>query len=116
MIGLRYILAASLATALTGCGVGYIPAKVDVSAENVTVVPLTNDSVQAANQNAYVPKKIPDAFFQNAGSPSAMRGAGAAPPPSPGQLPSTIGLYVCICIYVCIYIYIYMYIYVYIEI
>ena len=82
MIGLRYILAASLATALTGCGVGYIPAKVDVSAENVNVVPLTNDSVQAANQNAYVPKKISDAFFQNAGSPSAMRGAGAAPPPS----------------------------------
>jgi hypothetical protein len=56
MFGLRYILAASLATALTGCGVGYIPAKVDVSADNVTVVPLTNYSVQTANQNAYVPK------------------------------------------------------------
>jgi polysaccharide export outer membrane protein len=82
MIGLRFIYAASVALALTGCGVGYIPAKVDVSADNVTVVPLTNDSVQAANQNAYVPKQIPDAFFQNAGSPSAFRGAGPAPLPS----------------------------------
>ena len=82
MIGLRYVFAASLALASTGCGVGYIPAMVDASADNVTVVPLTNDSVQAANQNAYVPKPIPDAFFQSAGNSSTLRGTEAPPLPS----------------------------------
>lgn len=82
MISLRYVLATSLALALTGCGSGYISPKIDASADNVRVIAVTHDSIQVANQDAYTPKPIPNAFFQNAGNASALRGTGAAPLPS----------------------------------
>lgn len=65
---------------VTGCGVAYVPPKVDVNADNVEVVPLTMAEVARANTSPYVPRELPAVFFQNAGAGSGLRGIGALPP------------------------------------
>ena len=82
MIGRRWISAIFLVSGLAGCGSGYISSNINPEADNVRVIGLTSDSVQIANQNAYTPKPIPDAFLQNAGNASTLRGTATAPLPS----------------------------------
>ena len=85
-----------LCLALAGCGTAYVSSDVKegvVAGTKVRVLPVTPESVLVANRSTYRPKDIPAAFYQNAGSGgTALRGAGAAPPPTtdrvsrPGQL------------------------------
>ncbi|EBA13986.1 polysaccharide biosynthesis/export family protein [Roseobacter sp. CCS2] len=67
---------------LSACGAAYISPQVKADDGKVRIVPLTSESVLIANRDTRTPDQIPDVFFRTAGSPSAMRGAGAAPPPS----------------------------------
>lgn len=79
---LRWTLALIAALALSGCGAAYISPQVTAVDGKIRIVPLTADSVLVANRDKRAPQQIPQAFFQNAGGPSAIRGAGVAPPPS----------------------------------
>ncbi len=92
MMARRLVFAGFLAFGLTGCGTGYISSDINFKSDNVHVIGLTHESVEIANQNAYIPKPIPDAFFQNAGSASTLRGIGTAPLPSitQQQRPTTL--------------------------
>ncbi|PJI84390.1 polysaccharide export outer membrane protein [Yoonia maricola] len=67
---------------LGACGTAYVSPQVTAEDGKVRIVPLTAETVVEANSDRRTPQDIPDAFFQNAGSPSAVRGAGAAPLPS----------------------------------
>jgi polysaccharide biosynthesis/export protein len=80
-IMLNRIFAGLLLTSLTGCGAAYISPSVKDAGDNVQIVALTAESVQIANQSAYTARMIPAVFFQNAGAPTAGRGAGVAPKP-----------------------------------
>ncbi|PID35306.1 MAG: sugar transporter [Rhodobacterales bacterium] len=53
--------------------------KVEESGDQVEVVRLTSQTVAAANASSYVPRKLPAAFFSNAGAGGGMRGIGAMP-------------------------------------
>jgi len=66
---------------LTGCGAAYISPSVSdrASGMEVRVITLTPESVLVANRSSYRPKKLPAAFFQNAGAGGAVKGAGAIP-------------------------------------
>ena len=77
----KLVAIVGLAT-LSSCGVAYISPKVSDADGKVRVIPLTPQSVLAANRATYRPKQIPAVFFQAAGSGSDLRGAGAVPPPS----------------------------------
>tara|TARA_R110002012_G_scaffold47399_1_gene124202 strand:- start:7904 stop:9256 length:1353 start_codon:yes stop_codon:yes gene_type:complete len=77
----KLVAIVGLAT-LSSCGVAYISPKVSEADGKVRVMPLTSQSVLAANRATYRPKQIPAVFFQGAGSGSGLRGAGATPPPS----------------------------------
>ncbi|MFA8441957.1 polysaccharide biosynthesis/export family protein [Yoonia sp.] len=79
---LRWALVAFAALFLSACGAAYISPQVTEASGKLRIVPLTAETVLVANRDTRTPQNIPDAFFQNAGSPSALRGAGAAPPPS----------------------------------
>ncbi len=79
---LRWALVAFAALFLSACGAAYISPQVTEASGKVRIVPLTTETVLVANRDTRTPQNIPEAFFQNAGSPSALRGAGAAPPPS----------------------------------
>ena len=78
----RWFLGLFAALSMSACGAAYISPQVTAADGKVRIVPLTPETVLVANQDTRSPQTIPDAFFQNAGSPSAFRGAGAAPPPS----------------------------------
>lgn len=67
---------------LCACGTAYISPQVPEADDKVRIVPLTPESVLMANRDIRAPSQIPSAFYQNAGSPSAPRGAGAPPPAS----------------------------------
>lgn len=79
--------------ALTGCGVIYnaphVSSGMDATGIKVRVLPMTPDSVLAANRAPYTPKALPAAFFASAGGASGMKGAGALPDPAllPQQRP-----------------------------
>ncbi|WP_411890132.1 SLBB domain-containing protein [Yoonia sp. SDW83-1] len=79
---LKWFFAVVAAASLNACGVAYISPQVSTQTENVRVIPVTSETVLAANRSNYVPRQIPDAFFRNAGDGSGLRGPGAAPPPS----------------------------------
>jgi polysaccharide export outer membrane protein len=89
----RLIAIAGLA-ALTSCGSAYISPKVTDADGKVRIVKLDGQSVLAANRSSYNPKQLPAVFFQNAGGPSAGRGAGAVPAPtaSPETRPASLAL------------------------
>ncbi|MEJ8562003.1 polysaccharide biosynthesis/export family protein [Yoonia sp. GPGPB17] len=78
----RWCLGILTVVTLSACGTAYISPQVTAADGKVRIVPLTAESVLVANRDIRTPEQIPDAFFQTAGSPSALRGAGAAPPPS----------------------------------
>ncbi|WP_078059063.1 polysaccharide biosynthesis/export family protein [Tropicimonas marinistellae] len=83
----RLLVAASVASslALTGCGVVYTSPQVSEGTFNgakVRVVPLTAETVLAANQTPYQPSSLPAVFGQTAGGGSGLRGAGALPDPA----------------------------------
>ena len=77
----KRLIAASTLILLSGCGVGYVSPKVTDSGSKVRIVPLTSETVLAANKSTYVPKQLPAVFFQTAGGPGGMRGAGPTPSP-----------------------------------
>nr|WP_311135478.1 polysaccharide biosynthesis/export family protein [Yoonia maricola] len=80
---IRYWFLGGFAAAMLGaCGTAYVSPQVTAEDGKVRIVPLTAETVVEANSDRRTPQDIPDAFFQNAGSPSAVRGAGAAPLPS----------------------------------
>lgn len=68
--------------ALAGCGIAYIPSQVSQSDTKVRVVPVTAETVLAANQSSYTPRALPAAFTQSVAAPPAGRGAGALPDPT----------------------------------
>lgn len=68
--------------ALSGCGFAYISSDVSQTDAKVRVVPLTAESVLAANQSPYLPRTLPAAFTQMTGNPSLGRGAAALPEPT----------------------------------
>ncbi|MBZ8117568.1 polysaccharide biosynthesis/export family protein [Roseovarius sp. LXJ103] len=68
--------------ALSGCGAVYISPKVTEAEGAVRVVPLTAQSVRAANSSTYQPKTLPAAFRATAGGGAAASAANAAPAPS----------------------------------
>ena len=87
-----WLLSVIMGTALQACGVAYISPRVSAADDNVRVVPLTAETVLAANRHTYEPRPLPDAFFNTAGTGSGPRGPGAAPPPSLSepQRPATL--------------------------
>ena len=72
---------------LAGCGAVYIAPQVTAADANVRIVPLTADSVAAANMTPYVPRALPAAFFASAGAGGVPRGAGGLPEPSLADRP-----------------------------
>lgn len=64
---------------LAGCGTAYVSPDVLRTDENISVIKLTSESVRLANQDIYTPRQIPDAFFQNAGSPDTKRSTEVPP-------------------------------------
>ncbi len=91
---LRTLAAAVLAGSLIGCGAAYIPSKVSEAEGKVRIVPLTPQTVLAANRSTYQAKQLPAVFFQNAGGASGARGAGALPAPTldPQSRPDALAL------------------------
>lgn len=77
-----YLGIALLSTALVtaGCGITYHSPSVKEAAAGVAVreIPLTAQTVLAANQSAYTPKTLPAAFYQTAGGGS-LRFGGTLP-------------------------------------
>lgn len=68
---------------LSACGAAYISPSISEQADGkVRVLPLTSETVLAANQSQYRPKTLPAVFFQNAGGAGAVRGAGPTPEPA----------------------------------
>jgi polysaccharide export outer membrane protein len=93
----RLLIAASAATllAFAGCGVIYTSPNVragNVDGAKVRVVPMTAETVIAANQSPFRPASLPAAFGQTSGTPGAMRGTGAIPEPvvSPETRPAAM--------------------------
>jgi polysaccharide export outer membrane protein len=80
----KSLLALALLTA-SGCGVVYISPQVTEADGKVRIIPITGQSVLAANRAPYNPKALPSVFFQNAGGGSGLRGAGATPEPGTSQ-------------------------------
>ncbi len=101
------------ALAIAGCGVVYNSSSVSEgvapSGSAVRVVPLTAETVLAANRSTYTPKQLPEAFFASAGSPSGLKvpSTSVEPaylpetrpgkietriPPTPPQIPYRIGI------------------------
>ncbi len=74
----KYMGIALLSTALVtaGCGITYHSPSVKEASAGVAVreIPLTAQSVLAANQSAYSPKRLPAAFYQTAGGGSLRFG------------------------------------------
>ncbi|MEP0940400.1 MAG: polysaccharide biosynthesis/export family protein [Rhizobiaceae bacterium] len=77
----RRLIAISLLSIVTGCGVAYISPVVSEDDGKVRIVPLTSDVVSAANRAPYAPKQLPAAFFQNAGGARALSGTSPTPAP-----------------------------------
>jgi polysaccharide export outer membrane protein len=76
---------------LAGCGVVYHSSSVtegpDPNGSKVRVVPLTPETVLAANRSTYIPKQLPAVFFRSAGARGAMQVS--SPEPEPSYLPET---------------------------
>lgn len=106
---LRWCAIVMLTLSLTGCGAIYVSPKLDADSDHVQVVPLTAQTVRAANAAPYQPRQVPDVFLRTAGvsgverapvpAPSAslqvpLRQAVVAPsvPPDPPSEPYRIGV------------------------
>ncbi len=79
MIPIFRIILVTSVMALSGCGAVYIAPQVSEADSNVRIVPVTADTVLAANRSAYAPKSLPDVFFASAGTGGSLRGAGDLP-------------------------------------
>jgi len=77
----KRLIAASTLILLSGCGVAYVSPKVTDAGSKVRIVPLTSETVLAANRSTYEPKQLPAVFFQTAGGAGGLRGAGPTPSP-----------------------------------
>jgi polysaccharide export outer membrane protein len=67
---------------LSGCGAAYFSSDVQESADaNVRVIPVTPETVLAANRSSYNPQSLPAAFSVIADGPNQPRGVGALPDP-----------------------------------
>jgi polysaccharide export outer membrane protein len=80
------------AFALSGCGFAYISPQVIAADGKVRIVPLTAQTVLAANQTVRTPQQIPRAFFQTAGSTAIVQTTNTTPPPSLTPQPRPIAL------------------------
>ncbi len=71
---------------VSGCGAVYYSPKISEGAglngTKVRVVPLTAETVLAANRSSYTPKALPEVFFASAGTGGLPRGAGVTPDPA----------------------------------
>lgn len=79
--------------ALTGCGSIYVSPDVveeETVGGQVTVTPITSETLATANRSDYHPRALPTMFSRTAGVGSGLRGAGALPDPvaSPETRPS----------------------------
>lgn len=93
----RNFLSLALALGLSACGVVYNSPQVDsglASGAKVRVVPITAETVLAANRSPYRPATLPAVFSQSAGSGGGLRNAGALPDPSvdPQVRPADVAL------------------------
>lgn len=74
---MKRVLALSGVLLLAGCGVAYHSSSVSEgiapSGSKVRVVPLTPETVLAANRSSYTPKQLPDVFFASAGAGRSLR-------------------------------------------
>ncbi|MDO6590386.1 sugar transporter [Loktanella sp. D2R18] len=81
---------------LQGCGAAYVSPKVQAEDGVVTVVPLTAQAIETANQSPYSPRAIPAAFTQQiaANASNGVQGMGVLPvlgdAPQPRQLATRI--------------------------
>ena len=77
----KRVAVVGLLAVASGCGVSYFSPSVEkqVDGAPVTVIPVTMQSIHAANANPYAPKQLPAAFFAGAGGGAGVRGAGALP-------------------------------------
>lgn len=77
-----YLSIAMLSTALytAGCGITYHSPSVNEASAGLAVreIPLTAQTLLVANQSAYTPRRLPEAFYQTAGGDS-LRFGGALP-------------------------------------
>lgn len=78
----KKIAATLMVVSLVGCGAAYITPKVSDADGKVRIVPITSQSVLAANRSTYQAKQLPAVFFQNAGGTTGTTGVGALPPPT----------------------------------
>lgn len=72
---------AVLAGAVAGCGAVYIPSEVSQADGKVRIIPLTPETVLAANRSEYRPRALPAVFSQAAGLSGTTPGGGALPAP-----------------------------------
>jgi len=79
----RILTSLILTLALSGCGAIYLSPQVQpgtTGTSKVRVLPITAETVLAANRSAYRPQTLPAIFSQTAGTGGGLRGAGALPP------------------------------------
>jgi polysaccharide export outer membrane protein len=78
----HFLFTVLISLVLSGCGVAYLSSTVQENGDaNVRVIPVTPETVLAANRSTYDPQALPRAFSTIAGSPNQPRGAGALPDP-----------------------------------
>jgi len=78
----RILTSLSVVALLAGCGVVYQTPSVreGVSRDNkVQVVPITAETLLAANRSTFAPKSLPGVFSATAGAGGSLRGAGEIP-------------------------------------
>ena len=79
---MRILTSLSVVALLAGCGVVYQTPSVreGVSRDNkVQVVPITAETLLAANRSTFAPKSLPGVFSATAGAGGSLRGAGEIP-------------------------------------
>lgn len=79
---LRLLMCMVVTSFMGGCGTAYISPVLPASSTGTQVIPLTSETVNAANRAPYTPQQIPPEFFQNASGGSGVSSAGAPPMPS----------------------------------
>lgn len=82
---LRSLVPLGLAVLIAGCGTIYQTPGVRegvTRGSKVQVVPITPETLLAANRSSYEPRPLPAIFSATAGAGGALRGAGALPDPA----------------------------------
>ena len=78
----KWSIVVAIGLLLSGCGAVYVSPQVDASDEAVDVIPMTAQSIAAANQSPFQPKAVPDVFYRAADVSGSGRGPVTGPEPS----------------------------------